>query len=159
MQIATKTELEIFNDDLSLYRKLNSSQNINDSLIVRYLFDKDSFNILCIRETADLYYVITNHKQPEIKIIRKNPEIRLVKWDEYILSSSSVCGKMLVYDKIGGKLILPKDGLLKPVKFESDWLLIEWEYYNYQADRFLKEAGWIRWRKDNAILISAIYLR
>lgn len=132
-----------------------------------YSFHPDYFKLAMklIGETADYYEILVNEESGLKKYVKKsNKTLKFESWQDHILNTFAV-----EFDKTTNPLMNSPDGVprsddLSSVdryaadKFEGDWLRVKLvKKNNPQNDTVSTDSAWIRWRKDDLLLIEWVY--
>lgn len=159
--ISQNTSIQFLNGDLThaveFYPMGNSPDTVKFNFLC-YNTRSGYIELRCLKETDSLYYVITNERNKSVHIVRKSNLTTIQYWQNFILNATSICNRSKIFDIINGTTELnPEVDILEPVKIENDWLMIKWNI-NHHKDLLPEfETGWIRWRKNEEILIRVVY--
>lgn len=160
--ISENKSIQFLNDDFTFGDLFYPKGNLLDTVKYNFLCYNNRTGYLelrCLKQTDSHYYVITNERNKSIQLVRKSNLITLQYWQNFILNASTICNRSKIFNTKNGKTELtPKANILKPVKIDNDWLMIKWNV-NFKKDLQPEfKFGWIRWRKNEEILIKVIYL-
>lgn len=156
--------IDLYNEDFSLFNSFQPKNSLNDTTQFSFLAlnsETGYIEIRCIKETDNHYYVVTNENIRTVHIINKSDLFKLEYWEEYILNSSTICQRNEIFDSINSSVKLrPENDILKPAKIEGEWLMLQWDA-NFNKFDTLEDIqnGWVRWKKNDSVLIKVIYLR
>ncbi len=165
---AKDESIRIYNEDGSLWYEFspNHEESARESIEqnenfrpFRYSTDYNLFYFNAVGQDKRYYHVIVNDETGLTKLIRKDdPHIRLGTWEEYILDSFAI-----EFDANSNPLLQKAEGQpvnhvvrnsinYRPDKIEGDWLKVRW--FENNDDRNKPEFGWVRWRKDNRLVLN-----
>lgn len=177
--------IHIYNEDGSLWYKFtfyNDDRNgkfsyVNDDFRP-FEFHLDYFVLVlkCIKKDADRYEVIVNERAELKKYIRVDDKaMKFETWEEHILQIYAIefnskenpllespQGKVKNVNLPKGEEIertnLPIYPTFQPIKIKGDWLKVKWEIpKEKQVKRAKYDFGWIRWKKDEQLLVAFFY--
>ena len=117
----------------------------------------------CVRRDAKYFEVIVDEDRSLTKLVRiSDRNMRFQTWQEHLLTLFAVdfdrsanpvrrspAGR--AYDRP-----MPKHLVFSPVQIQGNWMKIRWTAQNTRKRR--SEAGWIRWRDRNHLLIEPFYI-
>lgn len=113
------------------------------------------------------YLKIDRDKYEECNRTNRRTEIKIVGLDfcpkgceKYILEASSIYNYENILDTINGLIELSSTtDIIKPVKIEGDWLQVKWDVNSGKDLLAEYRYGWIRWRKEDKLILKVIYLK
>ncbi|UMY66014.1 MULTISPECIES: hypothetical protein [unclassified Flavobacterium] len=112
----------------------------------------------CVGKTDKGYKVISNEKTQDIKYIRlDDSNFKFQTKAEHILTAFSVefnsAKNPIKKEASDNAAALPydKEEFYMPVKIDGDWLQVKW------GGDANPETGWIRWQKNNQMIIELFY--
>jgi hypothetical protein len=128
-----------------------------------FAFHPDHFllSLMCVGEDKNRYQVVVN-EEPELKkyVKKSDDNLKLESWSEHILKTFSIDlekGKNTIFETPDGKEIKPDLEAMdrfEAVEVKGDWLKVKWEISGKSKEN---KTGWVRWKKDDVILISWFY--
>lgn len=164
----TDHKIEFVNDDgtpwytLDLYKELKAK---NDFMIIAFKPDYFLFHIRCQKQTPTGFAVVVNEESGLTKFVLNSSTVRLQSWEEYVLNVFSVDfdpNKIPIYNKVSGTSIKSnpkKESIIVPKEVRGEWMKIIWlDSGEYPSNNTSVKTGWIKWKKDNKILITLYHL-
>lgn len=160
--------INFLNEDGTTWYTLNLYEdwkNKEDFSIIAFKPDYFLFKIRCKEQTSDGFRVVVNEETGLTKKLANSDKVKLISWEQYALDVFSVDFNPIehpIYDKIDGALILelPKrKSIMVPKEINGEWMQIIWSDTNdYPSNITDDRTGWIRWRKNNQIVIKVYHL-
>lgn len=174
---------QVFNDSIltQLFKEVNTHTNEALNLCAKY--NKHDYGILhfiCLERTNRYFKIIVNHD--EIKYLSKaDSGYKFITWDEYIKTAYSIKRKReqrtnFIFENPSAssdKIELPKERLERfcVLKVQGEWLQVKYDCFENQAkneneltpcEEYIDQCelltGWIRWRRNNIVLVEIPYL-
>jgi hypothetical protein len=139
-----------FGDTIIIYNDKNQ--------ITQFIILKDEYEIMaldCLDVTDEFYKVRFENGEVGYLDVASG-KVLLNTFEEHILNLFSIefesknPPRKLATEK-SEPLNFDKDSVFHPVKIEGDWLQVEWELNGNT------NFGWVRWKKDDTILIEFFY--
>lgn len=163
--------IRFYNEDGSLWYEFTFYYDDSDG---KFEYQNDNFrafsfhpdysliSLRCVGEDKNRYEVIVNEETGLKKYVKKNDEnLRLESWEDHILNTFSIDlkkAKNKVFETLDGKELKPdfeRIERFEAVEIKDDWLKVKWEIPN-KKEEF--ELGWVRWKKDDIVLIDWFYI-
>lgn len=130
-----------------------------------FAFHPDYFSLAlkCVGGDNNRYEVIVNEKTGLTKFIKKgDPTLKFETWEEHILKTFAIefnREENSLRDKPNGKVKtadVPAETTFHAVEIDGEWLKLRWDSSNKAGKN--GEFGWIRWKKNEHILIELFYI-
>lgn len=163
--------IRFYNEDGSLWYEFTFYYDDSDE---KFEYKNDNFrafsfhpdysliSLRCVEEDKNRYEVVVNEEIGLKKYVKKNDEnLKLESWENHILKTFSIDIKKAenkVFETPDGKELKPdfeQIDRFEAVEIKDDWLKVKWEIPN-KKEEF--ESGWVRWKKDDIILIDWFYI-
>lgn len=153
----------IYNDGLSLWKKVKFSPELTDSFgIGPYVFNYDNYKLVfrCVEKKGDYYRIVINEKEGIVKLISSQEKnLMFQTWEQHLLSVYAVEFNPKKNplrkdaDSIAATIPYDKEQTYMPEKIKRDWLLVKW------GEEQRPKRGWIKW-KDGAgnLLVEIFYV-
>lgn len=135
----------------------------------------------CVGQTENAYQVLINHSQT--KYLPRKKEFQFQTWEQYLLQSNGIRRKTDVTDENEKPLTAlhkaPSDSasaislpagheMFCAMEVQGDWLKVQYDcFYNDEDSKYEGQpchnyigkcsdavTGWLRWRKDNKLLVD-----
>lgn len=132
-------------------------------LVKDYYPEYGLFVLNCVRIEKDYYVVEVNSKQLRLLKSTKN-HIVYKELEEYIMDVYPIVSDdhpLKESPSIDSKTIQHKKNMtFNTIKVEGDWILVETDNDCYSGASPSEESirGWMRWRKDDMIIIDVAYI-
>lgn len=159
-QVETKYSLNFLNSDKSQYRKVSFTELSKNSLFEPYAYHVDYYLLWfrCVKIENGYYTVVINESTKDTKLLKiDSDKLKYLTWNELILKSFSVYFDYQsnpIKEKASAQakpIEYSENEVYFPVEIQGDWLKIKWGSDNNES------FGYIRWKKDNKILIDMSY--
>jgi hypothetical protein len=182
--IIAPQKFEIYNDSLLSNKIASWDMYEDESKInICSKFFKPDYGIMhfvCIAKSEKAYKVLVNFS--DVKYLPKTKKYEFKTWDEYISQSYGIRRLLNENGDVSKKYTLrikPEDNsdtlaipngleLFCPMKIEGDWIKVRYDcFYNEENNSYEGEpchnyinkcknplTGWLRWRKENHLLID-----
>lgn len=175
--IIAPEEFEVYNDSL-LINKYGKWNMYEDDINLCPKFFKPDYGIIqfvCIKETEKSYQILINFS--DVKFLPKSKKYNFITWESYITQSFGVKRNMsniknslkINPNKNSNNIEIPKgQELFCPIEIKGDWLRVTYDcFYNNQDNKYEGEhcknyiencqnpiTGWLKWKKENNLLID-----
>ena len=135
----------------------------------------------CVGQTENAYQVLINHSQT--KYLPRKKEYQFQTWDQYLLQSHGIRRKTNETDENETPLTALRTSatdsadaislaagheMFCPMEVQGDWLKVQYDcFYNDEDNQYEGQpchnyigkcsdplTGWLRWRKDNKLLVD-----
>ena len=167
--------VRIYNADRSLwyeftyyYDDSDGKFEYADDKFKPFAFHPDYFLLVlkCVRRSQNRFEVVVNEETGMKKYVNvDDPVLKFETWERHILRHPSIDFNRKenpVLETPAGKVKasdFPKEVLFEAVEIKGEWLKIRWTRAEEQARKNKQnDFGWIRWKKDDALLIDIFYL-
>lgn len=164
--------IRIYNQDGSLWYRFTyyydgsdgKFEYYNEEFVV-FSFHPDYFilGLRCVGEDKNYYHVIVNEETGLKKFVKKSDtNLKLESWEQYVLNSLAIefnNEQNPLREEPGGQLISVdiKETLnFHAEEIKGEWLKVSW-YDNDDREQEPK-FGWVKWKKDQKIIINLIQL-
>lgn len=166
---STDHKIEFLNDDGSIWYTLDlykAWENKSDFRIVAFKPDYFLLHIRCIERTSARYTVVVNEETGLKKFLLNSSKLKFQTWEEYVINEVFSIeldpANAKIYDQINGTILtdIPEQGkVLAPKEVKGEWMRIIWSDTNeYPSNTSNDRTGWIRWRKDDKIIVTLFHL-
>lgn len=131
--------------------------------IVSYGFK--TLKVKCLAKENGRYTVMFNEKSPKIKYIEFSDYFKFQTWEEYILGATTIGFNpdSGILDTIAGTKIYPNENerahFFKPIETKGYWLKVKWDKNQMNENNPEYRYGWLKWRDEEKITVSPLYLR
>lgn len=159
--------INIYNQDGSLWYKFiyfddkRSITNKENKNFHPFRYDLDDYFLYFnfVGQDNRYYHVVVNEENGLKKYLKKDdPIFKIETWEQYILNCFAIDfnpNNNPLREEPNGKSIfgyIPMSLTFHPESIKEDWLKVRWYKgeHNQQEPKF----GWVRWKKDNKIVIN-----
>lgn len=156
--------IKLFNKDGSLWYKLSYFYDDSDGKFeygntdfrpLAFHPDKFVLALGVVNQSQNEYEVVVNKETSATKLIKREPFLRFLTWEEYVAQAFSVSfdselNPILLEPKESGAAVLSyaPDVLYHPVEVKDEWLKVEWQVGDSWKN------GWIKWKVKNKLIID-----
>lgn len=181
--VVAPDKFDLYDDSLlaKKYKRIDIVHDPKLTVTPKYFeADYGIVHFVCISQSAKAYKILINYSVE--KYLPKQKDSRFIPWDSYILQSFGV--RRIVDEKHKPKTIEtlytePQDDskpiaipqgheMFCPMQVKGDWVQVQYDcFYNQDnnkhegqpCQKYIAECktgvtGWLRWRKDNQVLIE-----
>lgn len=161
--------ITIFNQDGSVWFKFTFPDQTNNEVIKLYKENLRPFRLMpneywvvfnCVGQNRDYYKVVVNEDTKLKKFVKKeNSFFNFITWEQYILDSFAVkfnWKKNPLRKKINGEsfdIEMSRRLTFHTEEIKGEWLKIRW-YDTDDKEKKQPRFGWIKWKKDNKIIVQ-----
>lgn len=157
LKIPKNRVVQVYDNEFKEYQKIKKSNYKNLNFLLD--FSNTEFVLIeCLEATDSTFIIKTNNQLKSKHIVFKDKFIQFINIQEHILAHCTICENNNFRDSIDGEPMNFIDHVLKPVKFEGDWLMVETDYFDNTQSKWVKQTGWVQWRFNGKIVIQVIYL-
>ena len=159
--------INIYNQNGSLWYKFiyfddtRSKTSKENENFHPFRYDLDDYFLYFnfVGQDSHYYHIVVNEENGLKKYLKKNdPIFKIETWEQYILNCFAVDFNPIdnpLLEKPNGKNIvgdIPMKLTFHPERIKEDWLKVVW--YKDDYNRKEPKYGWVKWKKDNKIVIN-----
>ena len=151
----------IYNDDLSLWKKVKFSAELTDSFGIRpyvFSYDNDVLVFRCVEKKGGYYRIVVNEKEGIVKLISSQEKTLMFQtWEQHLLSVYAVefdpkeNSLRKGADSLAARMPFEKEQIYMPDKIKADWLRVKW------GEGQRPKQGWIKWKDEAGNLLVGVF--